>query len=83
MIRLTWLSLTVGGSFPSIFLFCRPLINRASSEITFGLHSLPPLWISSSRCINSEKVSIVTSALHLAEMIENFPNRKLFKIDHT
>ncbi len=58
---LSWLSFTVCVGFPAKFLFCRPSINRSSSAISSGLLCLPPLWISSSLCINSAKFSMTSS----------------------
>lgn len=54
-------SITVCVSFPAKVLFCRPSINRSSSAISSGLLSLPPLWISSSLCINRAKFSMTSS----------------------
>ena len=56
---LSWLCLTVCG--PARVRFCRRSINRASSSISAGLLCLPPLWISSSLCINSAKFSMTSS----------------------
>ena len=58
---LSWLSFIVWVGFPARFLFCRPSINRPSSAISSGLLCLPPLWISSSLCINSTKFSMTSS----------------------
>ena len=49
------------GSFSARCLFRRPSINRSSSAISSGLLCLPPLWISSSRCINFTRSSITSS----------------------
>jgi hypothetical protein len=38
--------------------FLRPSTNRSSSAINSGLLCLPPLWISSSLCINSAKFTM-------------------------
>jgi hypothetical protein len=49
------------GGFSAKFLFRRPSINRSSSAISSGRLCLPPLWISSSRCINFTRSSITSS----------------------
>ena len=58
---LFWLSLTVAVGFSVKIFFRRPSINRSSSAISAALLCLPPLWISSSLCINSARVSMTSS----------------------
>jgi hypothetical protein len=75
---LSWLNLTVCG--PARVRFCRRSIKLASSSISAGLLCLPPVWISSSLCINSAKFSMTSSkAGWLAEMIGSSQGRKLVK----
>jgi hypothetical protein len=79
--QVSWLSLSVG--FPARVRSCRRSINRASSSINSGLLCLPPLWISSSLCINSAKFSMTSSkagkAGWLPEMVRGSQGRKLVK----
>jgi hypothetical protein len=70
---LSWLSFTVCVGFPAKFLFCRPSINRSSSAISSGLLCLPPLWISSSLCLNSAKFSMTSSKAAAARGPISFP----------
>ena len=80
--QVSWLSLSVG--FPARVRFCRRSINRASSSISSGLLCLPPLWISSSLCINSAKFSMTSSKGWqgwLAEMIVAAKAESWSKVD--
>jgi hypothetical protein len=56
----SWLSLTSGMGLRARVRFSRRTINRSSSAVSSGLLCLPPLWISSSLCINSAKCSMLS-----------------------
>jgi hypothetical protein len=71
----SWLSRTVCGGLPAGFLFCRPSTNHLSSAISLGLLCLPPLWISSSRCIKSAKLSMTTSSAFAENAKKYSPSR--------